>query len=68
MTRVYRPLVSAKLSELHPTQFTVGYAEVLEKRKLWNALDKKERKDLLARHWFPCVLGPGGVHYTWGWH
>ncbi len=64
MTRVYRPLVSAKLSDLRPTQLTVGYAEVLEKRKQWNEMDKKARKDLLARHWFPCILGPGGVHYV----
>lgn len=64
MTRVYRPLVSAKLSELHPTQLTVGYAEVLEKRHQWQALDRKARKDLLTRHWFPAILGPGGAHYV----
>lgn len=64
MTRVYRPLASAKLSDLRPTQLTVGYAEVMEKRKQWSAMNKNERKDLLARHWFPCVLGPGGVHYV----
>jgi hypothetical protein len=64
MTRVYRPLISAKLQTLHPTQLTIGYAEVEEKQRQWNALDKKARKDLLARHWFPCILGPGGRHYV----
>jgi len=64
MTRVYRPLVSAKLLDLHPTQLTIGYAEVEEKRRQWHAMDQKARKDLLARHWFPCILGPGGKHYV----
>jgi hypothetical protein len=64
MTRVYRPLASAKLSQLHPTQMTVGMSEVGEKRRQWNALDKSARKDLLARHWFPCILGPEGRHFV----
>ncbi len=64
MTRVYRPLINANLQTLHPTQLTIGYAEVEEKRRLWNTMDKKTRNDLLARHWFPCILGPGGTHYV----
>jgi len=52
--------VEAKLLDLHPTQMTAGFAEVVLKRREWAALSKKDRKDLLASHWFPAVLGPRG--------
>jgi len=52
--------VEAKLLDLHPTQMTAGFAEVVLKRREWAALSKKDRKELLASHWFPAVLGPRG--------
>ena len=55
--------VDAKLLDLHPTQMTAGFAEVALKRREWAALSKKNRKELLASHWFPAVLGPRGRSY-----
>ena len=55
--------VDAKLLDLHPTQMTAGFAEVALKRREWAALSKKDRKQLLASHWFPSVLGPRGRSY-----
>ena len=55
--------VDAKLLDLHPTQMTAGFAEVAAKRREWAALSKKDRKELLASHWFPAVLGPRGRSY-----
>ena len=51
-------LVPAKLETLRPTQMTVGYREVTEKRDHWKTLGKKARSDAIAAHWFPAVLGP----------
>ncbi|HUA80787.1 MAG TPA: ParB/Srx family N-terminal domain-containing protein [Dyella sp.] len=55
---VRHPLLSIAPGKLRPTQMTVGKAEVAEKRADWEKLGKKRRKELLAAHWFPGVLGP----------
>ena len=55
--------VDAKLLDLRPTQMTAGFAEVALKRREWGGLSKKDRKQLLASHWFPAVLGPRGRFY-----
>ena len=55
--------VEAAILELRPTQMTAGFAEVALKRREWAALSKKSRKQLLASHWFPAVLGPHGRSY-----
>jgi hypothetical protein len=52
------------LTELRPTQMTVGYAEVLLKRQQWRALDKSGRRGFLAAHPLPAVLGPKLRHYV----
>jgi len=49
-------LVPAKLTALRPTQMTVGYREVTEKRDHWKTLGKKARGEAIAAHWFPAVL------------
>lgn len=54
----HHPLQPVAPAELRPTQLTVGYAEVAAKRAEWEQLGKKQRKELLRRHWFPGVLGP----------
>ena len=56
-------LVEASLLELRPTQMTAGFAEVALKRREWAQLSKKDRKQLLASHCFPAVLGPRGRSY-----
>jgi hypothetical protein len=56
-------LVSAKLAALRPTQMTVGYREVIQKRAHWQALGKKARTEAINSHWFPAVLGPEQQYY-----
>jgi hypothetical protein len=57
-------LVEVEILKLRPTQMTAGFAEVALKRAEWARLAKKERRALLASHWFPSVLGPQGRHYV----
>ncbi|MCU1749099.1 ParB-like protein [Pseudomonas sp. 6D_7.1_Bac1] len=63
MPRAHPQLITGKLEKLHPTQLTVGLAEVNTKREQWKKLKRKERSAALDNHWFPCVLGPQGRHY-----
>ena len=56
-------LIKAELTDLRPTQITVGMAEVALKRSEWSALKRGAREALLQAHWFPAVLGPKGRHY-----
>lgn len=56
-------LIRGNVNALRPTQMTVGYREVNQKRKLWARLGKKARAETLANHCFPCVIGPKGKHY-----
>jgi len=59
----HHPQLQVAPADLRPTQLTVGYAEVAAKRAEWEQISKKKRKELLSRHWFPGVLGPGGKVY-----
>ena len=54
----HQHLFKTDLRQLRPTQITVGYAEVAEKRGLWGGMKKGERENFLSRHWFPAVRGP----------
>jgi len=56
-------LITVRLDRMRPTQVTVGYREVQAKRKHWQSLDKKSRKETIVTHWFPAVLGPGNEYY-----
>jgi hypothetical protein len=56
-------LVRAKLAQLRPTQFSVGYAEVELKAAEWKKLKKKQRQQVLESHVFPAVLGPDKAFY-----
>lgn len=51
------------LSQLHPTQMTVGYAEVLLKRQQWRALDDAAKSNFIARNAMPAVIGPKGRYF-----
>jgi len=58
---VLRPV---KISDLRPTQITVGMREVAAKRKRWrDQRDGKKRAEFLGRHVIPVILGPGESHY-----
>jgi hypothetical protein len=56
-------LVRAKLAQLRPTQFSVGYVEVELKAAEWKKLKKKQRQQVLESHVFPAVLGLDGAYY-----
>jgi hypothetical protein len=51
------------ISQLHPTQMTVGYAEVLLKRQQWRTLHKSAKSIFIAQNPMPSVLGPKGLHF-----
>jgi hypothetical protein len=56
-------LIKTDLRRLRPTQMTVGYSEVQEKRGLWTGMRKEARRRFLDSHWFPAVKGPGENFY-----
>jgi hypothetical protein len=48
------------LSNLRPTQITVGYQEVALKRHAWKIRALEDRPDFLGEHMIPVVIGPKG--------
>ncbi len=60
----HEPLIDpVKLSELRPTQITVGLREVREKRRQWRDHVDHDGQQFLGRHMIPVVLGPKGRRY-----
>lgn len=57
-------LVQVELHKLRPTQITVGYAEVVQKRIEWAGMPKKARRGRLESHCFPAALGPRQRYYV----
>jgi hypothetical protein len=51
------------ITELRPTQITIGLREVEEKRKEWRGLRAEKKNRFLGRHMIPVVLGPKDGHY-----
>ena len=51
------------IAELRPTQITVGFREVAEKRRSWQGRSAEKAGEYLGRHMVPTVLGPKGRHY-----
>ena len=51
------------IADLRPTQITVGYREVEEKRKRFHELSARAGGAFLGHHMVPTVLGPKGRHY-----
>ena len=59
------PLIEpVKLSELRPTQITVGFREVQEKRRQWREHLANDGSQFLGRHMIPVVIGPKGRCYV----
>lgn len=54
--------------KLHPTQITVGLLEVKDRRRELEGMKKRERRDFLAAHPIPAVLGPDGKLYITDHH
>jgi hypothetical protein len=52
------------ISELRPTQITIGMREVEERRKRLRARRKEDEGEFLGRHMIPVILGPKQRHYV----
>ena len=52
-----------RIVELRPTQITLGFHEVDQKRKQFRDQNAASGSAFLGRHMIPCVLGPKGRHY-----
>jgi hypothetical protein len=57
-------LITVAIEELHPTQITVGFREVAERRKSWRRKTDKKQPKFLGKHMIPVLLGPKGRHYV----
>ena len=61
-------LKTIEIVDLRPTQMTVGYREVAEKRREWADRSDKGAGKFLGSHMIPTVLGPKGRHYVLDHH
>jgi hypothetical protein len=57
-------LTTIAVKDLRPTQMTVGYREVAEKRRAWDEKRKSAEGKFLGRHLVPVLLGPKGRSYV----
>lgn len=56
-------LHATPLAALRPTQMTVGYREVAEKRRIWRE-KAADGGSYLGKHMIPVLLGPKGHRYV----
>jgi hypothetical protein len=56
------------ITELRPTQITVGMREVAEKRRRWRKMHGTKAGAFLASHMIPVVLGPKQRRYVTDHH
>jgi hypothetical protein len=56
-------LVTVAITDLRPTQITVGMREVMAKRKRWRETRPKKGEKFLGKHMIPVIRGPKGRHY-----
>jgi hypothetical protein len=52
------------IKSLRPTQMTVGFREVAEKRRQWREQSAEKGSEFLGRHMVPVVVGPKGHPYV----
>jgi hypothetical protein len=64
MYRIESELKEIPLEQLRPTQITVGYREVEEKRKSWGKLRGEDRTKAMREEFFPAVRGPGKKYFV----
>ncbi|MGC5781450.1 ParB-like protein [Methylobacterium sp. NFXW15] len=57
-------LKPVKIADLRPTQMTVGYREVAEKRRRWQSYNAEKKRVFLGAHMVPTLLGPKKRHYV----
>ena len=56
-------LLPVPIDELRPTQITLGFREIAQKREQWRKHIGRDREAFLSRHTVPTVLGPKKRHY-----
>ena len=65
MVAVREPILKpVAITDLRPTQITVGMREVSEKRKRWREMKTKKGDKFLGTHMIPVILGPKDRHYV----
>ena len=65
MSTVREPrLTPVAVTDLRPTQITVGMREVMAKRKHWREITGKKGGQFLGKHMIPVILGPKQRHYV----
>ena len=57
-------LTPIPIASLRPTQMTVGYREVVEKRREWRQRSDEGGSLFLGRHMIPVLLGPKDRHFV----
>lgn len=57
-------LVPVAISDLRPTQMTVGRREVEAKRQAWRERAQRDGREFLGRHMIPVLLGPKARRYV----
>jgi len=56
---VREPTLSpVRIADLRPTQITVGFREVEEKRTAWRARSGRQESAYLGSHMIPVIAGP----------
>jgi hypothetical protein len=68
MSRHEPALNPVPIAELRPTQITVGYREVSEKRRAWRERGGDDGDKYLGRHMVPVVRGPKDKNYLLDHH
>jgi len=65
MTLAREPLLlTVAITELRPTQITLGMREVMAKRKHWRETGILKGNKFLGKHTMPVILGPKHRHYV----
>ncbi|SDR50233.1 hypothetical protein SAMN05444161_4805 [Rhizobiales bacterium GAS191] len=65
MSHPREPLLTlVAITELRPTQITVGMREVKAKRKHWRQVEGGKEGVFLGKHMIPVILGPKQRHYV----
>jgi hypothetical protein len=57
-------LTTVDVTQLRPTQITVGMREVMAKRERWRETPAKKGEKFLGRHLIPVILGPKQRSYV----
>jgi hypothetical protein len=65
MVAVRDPILTpVEITDLRPTQITVGMREVKAKQKRWRELKDEKGSKFLGTHMIPVILGPKKRHYV----